>query len=78
MPTDTALLQAALVGYQAEKEKIENAIAEIRKQLGGWASGGKLAASARTRKPMSAAARKRIAAAQKKRWAAFRKGKKAA
>jgi len=32
--TDTSLLQATLVGIQAEKENIEKAIAEIKTRLG--------------------------------------------
>ena len=74
---DDATLQMALIGYQAERSRIEQKMAEIRSQLGGRVNPtvAKEAAPSRT---LSVAARARIAAAQKKRWAAFHKGKKAA
>jgi hypothetical protein len=70
--TDKTLLAMALVGYEAEKSKINAAIAEIRARLGGQASAadGQPAPRKRT---MSAAARRRIGAAQRKRWAAVKK-----
>jgi hypothetical protein len=73
--TDNALLEAALIGYQHQREQIDAKIAELRQELGGKppvaakapaAAGGK-------KRQMSAAARKRIAAAQKKRWAEYHK-----
>ena len=78
MPTtDRSLLEAALVGYAAEREKITQKIAEIQAQLGGRRGRLSVPVAAgpvkRTRKPMSAAARKRIAEAQKRRWKAYRK-----
>ena len=75
MIADLSLLHAALIGYEAERERIEKAIAEIRAKLGGRAMNGSGPVAKRVRPPLSAAARKRIAAAQKKRWAAFRKAK---
>jgi hypothetical protein len=68
----------ALVGYELEKQKIDEKIRQIRAQLGGRASVGTNSASARTagmgpRRTMSASARRRIAAAQRKRWAEHRK-----
>ena len=77
--TDTTLLQMALLGYEAERQKIQGKIDEIQRQLGGR-NHRAIPANApakRGRRPMSAAARKRIAAAQKKRWAAYRKQKAA-
>jgi len=73
---DTTTLQMALVGYEAERQKIKSKIAEIEAKLG---KRGPAAATqnGRPRRTMSAAAKKRIAAGQKKRWAAYRKGKKA-
>jgi hypothetical protein len=69
---DNSILQMALIGYQAERAKIEERIAEIQRQLGGRAPHAAAPAGApKPRRQMSAAARKRIAAAQKKRWAAF-------
>jgi len=70
-------LQMALVGYQIEKEKIENKIHEIQSQLkGGRIALPSVAAAKKTRpvkRVLSAAARRRIAAAQRKRWAEHRK-----
>ena len=79
---DTSFLEAALIGYEAERQKIQQKIAEIQARLDGSSrrTGGPVARVPRTRgrRPMSAAARKRIADAQKKRWAAFHKKQKAA
>ena len=33
MQTDTILLQMALIGYEAERQKIQEKIAEIQRQL---------------------------------------------
>jgi cell division septum initiation protein DivIVA len=71
-------LEMALVGYQLEKQKIEERIREIQARLKGYHSapaspgaGEKKAAA--TKRVLSPAARKRIAAAQRKRWAEHRK-----
>lgn len=78
---DTQLLQMALVGYEAERQKIRGKIAELQRHLNGRTRRASSAMTSapvkRTRRRMSAAARKRIAAAQKKRWAAFRRQKAA-
>ena len=70
----------ALVGYELEKQKIDEKIREIRAQLGGRVNGGAAANSAPARaagtgrrRTLSASARQRIAAAQRKRWAEHRK-----
>jgi hypothetical protein len=74
---DLATLEMALVGYQLERQKIDEKIHEIERQLKGRRSSS--TAVEETRKPprakrvLSAAARRRIAAAQKKRWAEHRK-----
>ena len=73
---DNMTLQMALVGYQIERQKIEDKIKEIEAQLGGRkgpqaADAGKSAD--RPKRVLSAAARRRIAAAQKKRWAEHRR-----
>ena len=69
---DHSILEMALIGYQAERSKIEEKIAEIEKELGGRTPRAAApAVKAGPRRQMSAAARKRIAAAQKKRWAEF-------
>lgn len=66
--TDVSVLQMALVGFEIEREKIAQKIAEIRAQLGR-----KGPAKAGGRRNLSPAARERIAAAQRKRWAEHRK-----
>ena len=77
MINDASLLQAALVGYQNHLEQINQAIADIRKQLGQHSGEKATQPRARVRRELSTAARNRIAAAQKKRWAKFHKDKKA-
>jgi len=78
--TDTSLLQAALVGYQAEAEKLANAIADLKKRLGTRGGvdlhGPLLKETARKKHRISAEGRARIAAAQKRRWASSRKNAK--
>lgn len=74
---DITTLQMALVGYQYEKQKIEERIREIQAQLKGKhiptsPAGGERKATG-VKRVLSPAARKRIAAAQKKRWAEHRK-----
>jgi hypothetical protein len=73
---DLTTLQMALVGYQLEKQKIENKIREIQGQLKGkrvvLSDGGATGVSG-VKRVLSPAARRRIAAAQKKRWAEHRK-----
>ena len=73
--TDNTTLQMAIVGYEVERQRLEDKIKEIRAQLAGGTAGSTSAAApaARKRKPLSAAARKRIALAQRKRWAVQRK-----
>jgi len=82
---DNTLLEMALVGYQAQLEKVTSKIAEIKAQLGQRGPGrpkGSGAAQAVTaaaaapapaaqkRRTISKAGRERIAAAQRARWAA--------
>jgi hypothetical protein len=70
---DTALLHAALVGYQARLAQIDEAIAEVQNRLSGKAASS---STPRTgKRVVSPAARKRMAAAQRRRWAAYRKRK---
>jgi hypothetical protein len=69
--TDSSLLQAALIGYQYELDRVRQAIRDIEEQLGG--SNGASAAPSKRGRTMSADARARIAAAQRKRWAASKK-----
>jgi hypothetical protein len=79
---DHPILEMALVGLRAEAQKIEVAMAAIRKRLGmrgGKSAAPVLAYGMKPKRQMSAAGRARIAAAQKARWAAFHaKGGKAA
>jgi hypothetical protein len=71
---DEATLQMALVGYQIEKQQIENHIRSLEAQLGGkGAVAGPGLVSPAPKRILSAAARQRIAMAQKKRWAEHRK-----
>jgi len=75
---DLTTLQMALIGYQIEKQKIEEKIAEIHGQLKGRripASSGSGEKPAGVKRVLSPEARKRIAAAQKKRWAEHRRNK---
>lgn len=75
MPLDTTTLEMALIGYDAERQKIQSKIAELQRQL-KIRNHRADAPAISTRRRMSASARKRIAAAQRKRWAAYRKSKK--
>lgn len=74
---DLITLQMALVGYQIEKQKIEEKIRQIEAQLRGsritLSSDGAAKTVSVRKRVLSAAARKRIAAAQKKRWAEHRR-----
>lgn len=75
---DQNMLAMALIGYESEKKRIDERIAEIRAKLGSGkaaraATPDTGAAAPKKRRKLSAAARKRIAAAQKKRWAEHRK-----
>jgi hypothetical protein len=80
------ILEAALQGLEAQKQKLDEQIAQVRSLLrrrGGRPSKSTPGSNAATpsapangrrkKRVLSAEARKRIAAAQKKRWAAFRK-----
>jgi hypothetical protein len=77
---DPTTLKMALVGYEIEKQKVDEKIREIRAQLAGGTAVASVPVSAaakaeapRRRRPLSASARRRIADAQRKRWAAHRK-----
>jgi hypothetical protein len=76
---DEGFLRAVLVGYEAEKARIEGTIAQIRAQLGQPGPGRPKALTngagqpAPRRRTMSAAGRRRVAAAQRKRWAALKR-----
>ena len=73
---DNMTLQMALVGYQIERQKIEDKIREIQAQLGGKKApqvAERTQSADKPKRVLSPAARKRIATAQKKRWAEHRK-----
>jgi hypothetical protein len=67
----------ALIGYEIEKNKIEEKIREVQAALGTAVtpSAGQVV---KKRRKLSAAARRKIALAQKRRWAELKKnaGKK--
>src|SRR5215468_2651847 len=74
---DLATLQMALVGFQIEKQKIEEKIRELQGQLKGkriiMPSSAAEIKTPGAKRVLSPAARKRIADAQKRRWAEHRK-----
>lgn len=77
---DLTTLKMALIGYQMEKQKIEEKISQIQAQLKGKkvalsVPGGGSEKAAGVTRILSPEARKRIAAAQKKRWAEHRRMK---
>jgi len=77
--SDIQTLKMALIGFQIERQKVQERIAEIERRLGGRTPHVAASSSgAKPRREMSAAARKRIAAAQKKRWAVFHNAQKPA
>lgn len=77
-----SVLQAALVGFEMQRDRIDAALREIQAELGNVRPGRSTAPvatkepKATGKKRFSAAARKRMALAQKKRWASV-KAKKA-
>lgn len=75
---DGSLLSAALVGYQARLQELDERMAEIRKELGGRTSGVVTGDGAKPKRQLSATALKHISEAMKKRWAAYRAAKKKA
>ncbi|HEV3201684.1 MAG TPA: hypothetical protein VGZ73_27480 [Bryobacteraceae bacterium] len=71
MRTDYSLLEAALIGYQHQRELLAVKIAEIQRQLGNAPATASVEAP--KKRVMNVAARKRIAQAQRKRWAEYHK-----
>ena len=75
MPTKltTEVLTAAILGFEQQKRRIDEQIAEIRQTLGGGPkTNAATAEGPRPKRKVSAAARRRMAAAQRKRWAAIK------
>jgi hypothetical protein len=80
MKVDSDILEMALVGYVAERTRIEAKIAQIQADLKGGvkrSAAPSATAEAKPKRKMSAKARKAIADAQKKRWESFRAAKQA-
>jgi hypothetical protein len=69
---ETNTLEMALLGYEMEKQRIEDKIREVQSRLGR----GRVSTAGSTpgrKRNLSPAARRRISAAQKKRWAEHRR-----
>src|SRR4029077_16202276 len=73
----TQIIEAAIDGFEAQKQRIDAQIAELRAMLSPNGSAPASKPAARRKRGMSAAGRKAIAEAQRKRWAAV-KGESAA
>lgn len=72
------MLEAALIGYKLQAERIANATADLERQLAdrkGRPSGSTAANVSGAKRQMSAEGRARIAEAQRRRWAAARRKK---
>jgi hypothetical protein len=69
------IIAAAIEGFEAQKTRIDDQIAELRTVLTGGSAGPAAAPEPpkHKRRKMSAAGRKAIAEAQRKRWAASKK-----
>jgi len=65
------IITAAIEGFEAQKQRIDAQIAELRQMLGGGVTEPAIIPETRKRgrRKMSAAARKKISEAQRKRWA---------
>ena len=64
------VIHAAIAGFEAQKQRIDAQIAELRGMLNGTGSGSVGSESTPKKGTMSAAGRRAIAEAQRKRWAA--------
>jgi hypothetical protein len=76
MPTSkltSTIIEAAIGGFEAQKQRIDTQIAELRAMLNGVPMASDEEAPAKpTRRKFSAAARKRMREAQQLRWARIR------
>src|SRR6266567_1561212 len=68
------ILSAALQGFEAQKNRIDARIAEIRQMLGGSAAPAALTDTGKPRKKRSAAVRRKMALAQRARYAKLKQG----
>ena len=66
------VITAAIEGFQAQTQRIDEQISELRAMLNGRQPTAATAPQTTKRSTMSAAGRKRIAEAQRKRWAALK------
>jgi len=66
------VITAAIEGFQAQTQRIDEQISELRAMLNGRQPTAAAAPQTTKRSTMSAAGRKRIAEAQRKRWAAVK------
>jgi hypothetical protein len=64
-----AIIEAAIRGFEAQKQDIDAQIAELRAMMTGAPESAEDAPAKGTRKKFSAAARKRMREAQRARWA---------
>jgi hypothetical protein len=69
------LLEAALLGLEQSRQRIEGQIAQVQGLLGPRRRPAEVPALGKPKRTISAAGRRRIAAAQRKRWAALEKAK---
>jgi hypothetical protein len=69
-----AIIEAAITGFEEQKRKIDEQIAELRSMRAGSPAPSTSAPEKQPRRKMSAAGRKAIAAAQRKRWAEKKAG----
>ena len=71
MPTKFSqeIISAAIDGFEAQKTRIDERIAELRASLSDSGAETGSTSAPMKRRRMSASARRRIAAAQRKRWA---------
>ena len=71
------IIDAAIAGFEAQKRRIDDRIAELRAMGSGSPAQSPSASAKPPRRKMSAAGRKAIAEAQRKRWAASNSGPQA-
>jgi hypothetical protein len=64
------VIAAAIEGFEAQKQRLDSQISELRAMLNGAQPKAVTAPQRGTRRKVSAAARKRMAEGQRKRWAA--------
>ena len=73
MPTLTKeIIEAAIAGFEGQKQKIDDQIAELRGMLNGDGSDSATEPTSGTRRKFSPAAIKRMREAQQRRWAKVR------